>query len=54
MLCANRNAKSTEEKTIGEYAVEIDKVGLVESLLNHMNLNDEININSPINTNIKE
>ena len=54
MLCANINTESVGEKTVGVKMVDTDELGPVESLLNHMNLNDEISINSPINTKIRE
>lgn len=49
MLYANKNVESVGEKTI-----ETNKLGQIESLLNHMDLDNEININSPINTKIRE
>lgn len=49
MLYANKNVESVGEKTI-----ETNKLGPIKSLLNHMDLNNEININSPINTTIRE
>ena len=49
MLYANKNVESVGEKTI-----ETNKLGPIESLLNHMDLDNEININSPINTKIIE
>ena len=34
--------------------VETDELGSIESLLNHMDLDDEININNLVNTKIRE
>lgn len=54
MLCANINTESVGEETVGEKRVDTDELRPVESLLNHMDLNDEISINSLINTKIRE
>ncbi|KAK9225075.1 hypothetical protein WN943_010116 [Citrus x changshan-huyou] len=45
MLCANINTESVGEETVGEKRVDTDELGPVESLLNHMDLNDKISIN---------
>lgn len=44
MLCANVNTESVCEKTVGEKMVDTDELSPVESLLNHMDLDDEISI----------
>lgn len=54
MICANTNIESVGEKIVRNKTIEIDELGLVESLLNHMNLHDEIDINTPITTRIRE
>ena len=54
MLCANTKIELVGEKIAGEKKIETNELVSVESLLNHMDLNDEININSLINTKIRE
>lgn len=51
---ANTYVESVREKTIGEKTIKTNKVDSIESLLNHADLDDEVNINNPINTNIRE
>lgn len=42
------------EKIVINKTIETDELGQVKSLLNHMDLHDEIDINTPITTRIRE
>lgn len=53
-ICANTNIELVGEKIVVNKTIETDELGQVKSLLNHMDLHDEIDINTPITTRIRE
>lgn len=51
---ANTHVELVREKTIREKTIKTNEVDSIESLLNHADLNDEVNNNNPLNTKIRE